>query len=773
MAFLSRLRSRSRDDKPQGGADEVRHLGPEDQDRLLEIARHAETVGTRRAAIRKLSDPGTIAEFLEGGEEAVRDEAQRALMEIASGAGGSALAAEALLKDTRHLQALARSAQLPEVRKAALERIDSAYALANLAKTAPDASVRGAALARVTEEDQLLAVALNGEHKDTAVGAMERLSNLDLVRKVAHSETSKAARRARTRLAPAPSEDAPPDVPTTLEEPSAEPDPPAAAEAPETTPILAAAEAPGAEPVTAEPPAPATPEPREVEAASEEAVEDTAQPAEATAAPEAEASHDKEQLEALCSRLEQAASNSSLTLRQVEACLRDARTDSSKTPPRILKRVRAARNKLFARAQELRDAEEWGRWAGGALQEELCRRIEELLPVQDLGRVGRDLRGLDEAWQRIHTTPPGQADVLRKRYQDARAILKGRIDADRARRQEAEDANRAAKEAICAEAEGLTSSTDWLKTAEQFKGLQERWKAIGATSRRDSEKLWTRFRAACDAFFTRRQEDRGRRKEEWARNLALKEELCVKAEALQDSSDWEPTAAEIRRLQASWKEVGAVRHNRSEQVWQRFRKACNAFFERYKHRDELARAQAREERETSLQALEALPLEGPAPENLSQTLQAAFVRARQLPVAPAEEEDALMKRLSAARDKLVAAHPASFRGTELDPEANQQRREKILARLEALATEVEALDRQEAPPTTADLAKRLKEALAARTIGGAADSSARRRAIQEEVMTSQAAWSRLGPVPGEAGTALETRLGGVLARLQRPVRTKA
>jgi hypothetical protein len=332
-----------------------------------------------------------------------------------------------------------------------------------------------------------------------------------------------------------------------------------------------------------------------------------------------------------------------------------------------------------------------------------------------------------------------------------------------------EEANRALKEAICVEAEGLASSTDWLKTAEQLKALQERWKKVGATSRRDSDRLWARFRAACDAFFTRRQEDRGRRKEEWARNLALKEALCVKAEALQDSVEWETSATEIRHLQASWKDIGAVRHNRSEQIWQRFRKACNAFFERYKHRDELARTQAREEREATLQGLEALPLEGAAPENLGQTIQAAFARARQLPIVPAEDEEALGKRLAAVRDRLIGAFPASFRGTELDPDANQQRREKILARLETLAAEIEALDRAEAPPpTTADLAKRLKEALAARTIGGASDSSARRRAIQEEVSSSQVSWTRLGPVPGESGALLENRLSKVLARLPRP-----
>ena len=98
---------------------------------------------------------------------------------------------------------------------------------------------------------------------------------------------------------------------------------------------------------------------------------------------------------------------------------------------------------------------------------------------------------------------------------------------------------------------------------------------------RSGKAVWERFRSACDRFFTRRQEDLKRRKDEWASNLARKEALCAQAEALAESSDWNASAATLKKLQAEWKTVGPVRKAKSEVVWQRFREACDRFFERY------------------------------------------------------------------------------------------------------------------------------------------------------------------------------------------------
>ena len=139
----------------------------------------------------------------------------------------------------------------------------------------------------------------------------------------------------------------------------------------------------------------------------------------------------------------------------------------------------------------------------------------------------------------------------------------------------------------------LADSTRWIQTAEAIKQLQAEWKTIGAVSRGHEKAIWERFRGACDRFFTRRQEDLKRRKEEWSTNLARKEALCEKAEALAESTDWDNAAAQLKQLQAEWKTIGPVRKTKSEVVWQRFRTACDRFFDRWIYNAEVPRVSYR------------------------------------------------------------------------------------------------------------------------------------------------------------------------------------
>jgi hypothetical protein len=249
--------------------------------------------------------------------------------------------------------------------------------------------------------------------------------------------------------------------------------------------------------------------------------------------------------------------------------------------------------------------------------------------------------------------------------------------------------------------------------------------------------------------------------------MAKKQALCERAEALAASTEWEATAAEVRKLQAEWKTVGPVRRDRSEAIWLRFRTACDAFFDRYKHRDEAERQARLAQREAAVKELETLVAGAgtdPAPASVAEEIQKLAARARQgTGLAPADEE-ALSARVAAARERAVAAWPEAFKGTDLDPEAGRARREKLLARVESLSAQAE-------PPASAlsgqDLARRLKEALATNTMGGRGEVEAKRRAEADEVKAAQAAWKRLPPLPGDAGQALEHRFRAACDRFFR------
>jgi hypothetical protein len=495
---------------------------------------------------------------------------------------------------------------------------------------------------------------------------------------------------------------------------------------------------------------------------------------------------DQEHLEALTQLAARAealvAKGAEAPLRDTDHVLRDIREavehpghfPTRKDRDAVLARLEAARKALYPLLQQLREDAEWKRWANVNVQEELCAAMEALAGVEDAEKAAHEMRELDARWKQAKEAPKEKAEALWTRFKAAREQVRARTDAFFAKQAEDLAANLARKEALCERAEALAESADWLKTAEELRKLQGEWKAIGPVPRAASQRIWERFRRPCDRFFTRWQEHRSQRTHEWADNLAKKEALCERAEAVRDSTDWEAAAAELKRLQNEWRTVGAVKKTRSEAVWQRFRAACDHFFDRYKNRDEHARLAAQAAREEIVAGLEALvPAEGAAaepPADLAERLQAAQATWRQAGSLPHDDLAAFEARYANARDAVVLAFPAAFAGSDLDPEANRKKADRLVARAEAILAEVAPGPAAERVVTAADLAARLRDALAQRTIGGPAAVEAKWQAAGNEIESLQAAWSRLGPLVGDDGRALAERFAKACRRFaeQRP-----
>jgi len=496
---------------------------------------------------------------------------------------------------------------------------------------------------------------------------------------------------------------------------------------------------------------------------------------------EAEAREDKARKEketlarltALGAQMERLARAANPAMRDVDHALREAKDALDNPGPlptrrdreAVLARMESGRKALYPIWQQLREDTEWKRWANVSVQEELCAKAESLLEMQDLEKAAEQVRDLDARWKQAKEAPKEKGEALWNRFKAARDQVKARCDAFFAKQAEELAQSLKRKEELCARAEALAESTDWLKTAEELKKLQGEWKEIGPVHRAQSEAIWRRFRRPCDRFFARRKENQGQREKEWSENLAKKDALCAQAEALQDSTDWEATTAEVKRLQGEWKAIGAVRKNKSEAIWQRFRKACDHFFERYKDRDNLERQAAAAAREALCQELEGLaPAEGTdaadPPNDLAARVQASQAAWRQAGEVSREQLEGLTGRFSRARNRLIEAWPRAFEGTDLDPDANRRKAEKLCARVEELLAQV-------GPPAAvsgADLAERLKNALATNTIGGAAAVEAKWQSAATEIESAQAAWQRLGPVPGETGRALLARFEAACRR---------
>ena len=475
---------------------------------------------------------------------------------------------------------------------------------------------------------------------------------------------------------------------------------------------------------------------------------------------------------------ERIAATPDATLKTLDRVLRDAREALAaiealpRTPDRDLVRDRLehARTVLGPRAQELRDADEWQRWANASVQEQIIARAEGLRAVEEPAEAARQLRDLQEEWRKVAAGPRDQGQALWRRFKTAMDDVRTRTDAYFAAQAQQRQEHLQRKLALCERAEALSESTDWIATADAIKALQGEWKTIGPGPRKDEQVAWDRFRTACDCFFTRRHEDLAQRKHAWSENLARKEALCVRAEALADSTEWDAAAAELKRLQAEWKTIGPVRKNRSEAIWSRFRAACDRFFERYKQRhviDLNVRLAAREVLIAEAHALAVPPEpappaagEEPGPDPPAAGDRVAAVRAlrarwAEAPVLPRDVLAPLTQRFEAALVAAVGAAPDAVRGTEFDVAANLRRLEDLVTRAERLAGP--DTGRREAASPATILAAQLREALAANTIGGRADDDAKVRAAEHEMRHLQSSWAQVGFVPDAQARPLAQR----------------
>ena len=477
-------------------------------------------------------------------------------------------------------------------------------------------------------------------------------------------------------------------------------------------------------------------------------------------------------MQQFCRQVEALATAEPLTLkagdramREIRATLEDrAPLPSKRDRQEIQARLEEARAKLAPRIQELRDADEWQRWANLQVQEEICREMETLKAEANLEVAGRRMRELQARWKQVALAPRAQGEAMWRRFKIAQDEVYARTSAFFAAQNEERAGNLVRKQALCERVEALAGSTDWVKTASEIQTLQAEWKTIGPVARGHEKAVWERFRRACDQFFTRRQEDLKHRKEEWSANLARKEALCVAAEEVADSTDWDQSAATLKQLQAEWKKIGPVRKSKSEAIWQRFRAACDRFFDRFKHRDQVELQEKAAVRETVIRELEALlPQESdqpvPAPENLYDTVHQARTKWQQAPELPRAVQQDLAARYHQAVARIVAAWPGAFAGTDLDPEATRKRMEKLLAKVEDLVSTHASRPANLSP--TELLAQQLRERLAANTMSGGSRAAeaedARWRAIEQEVRSAQAQWMRLGPVPPQVAGPLNER----------------
>ena len=218
----------------------------------------------------------------------------------------------------------------------------------------------------------------------------------------------------------------------------------------------------------------------------------------------------------------------------------------------------------------------------------LIDEAKALTTEEDVVIAFRRLQELHEKWRETGPVAKELREEIWQEFKDASAEINKRYQAFFEERKQREQANEAAKTALCERIEAitpdtLTSYSAWNKATETIMEAQKEWKTLGYASRKANNQLFSRFRATRDAFFAAKGEFFKTMKNNLAENLAAKTKLCEQAEALAASTEWRKTSDELVELQKKWRSIGAVPKKHSDQIWQRFMTACNTFFDNKKH----------------------------------------------------------------------------------------------------------------------------------------------------------------------------------------------
>lgn len=223
-------------------------------------------------------------------------------------------------------------------------------------------------------------------------------------------------------------------------------------------------------------------------------------------------------------------------------------------------------------------------------KEEFCQAAEKLSENENVVDAFKELQKLHEQWKEFGPVAKEFREQIWDRFKAATAVINKKYQAYFEEQKTKQAENLVAKTALCekveaiADKEDIKSSNEWNALSKGIEEIQKEWKTIGFASKKENQKIYDRFRAACDKFFGRKRDFYVQFKDNMNENLDKKMAIILEAEALKTSTEWKKATDQFISLQNRWKEIGAVPRKKSEQLWKRFRAACDEFFtERDKH----------------------------------------------------------------------------------------------------------------------------------------------------------------------------------------------
>ena len=326
----------------------------------------------------------------------------------------------------------------------------------------------------------------------------------------------------------------------------------------------------------------------------------------------------------------------------------------------------------------------------------LCEAAENLANEEDVISAFHQLQKLHQEFRETGPVAKGLREEIWNRFKAASTIVNRRHQQHFEEIKEKEQRNLDEKTVICEivesmEYDKMITFQDWHDKTEEILALQAKWKTIGFAPQKMNTKIFERFRNACDDFFKRKAEHFKALKGNMNENLERKKQMCEKAEALKDSTDWKATAETLTKLQKEWKETGPVAKKYSEAIWKRFVSACDYFFEQKSKAENANRNKEHEnldKKKAIIDKLNAINTEETSAENARNVIRELMAEWNSIGHVPFKDKDKIYKQYHSIVDSLFDKLNQSASKKKLNQfksglhkETNPQRERERLVRI--------------------------------------------------------------------------------------------
>ena len=305
-----------------------------------------------------------------------------------------------------------------------------------------------------------------------------------------------------------------------------------------------------------------------------------------------------------------------------------------------------------------REAREYDFKKNLGIKNHLCEAAEKLAEEPDVISAFHQLQELHQQFREVGPVAKELRDEVWTRFKAASTVINKRHQQHFDELRAKEEDNLVKKTALCEKVEDIVKdehkgANEWEKLTKEIIDIQAEWKKIGFAPQKMNVKIFERFRAACDDFFSKKAAFFKEMKQRYNENIAKKQSLIEKAEALMESTDWKVTTDKMIALQKEWKTIGAVPKKAGDELWSKFLEACNKFFEARN----AANAGTRNEERTNLDKKKAIIsqlkelVEGSV-DDLQEKVKGLVDEYAKIGHVPYKEKDKLYKQYHEVLDKL-------------------------------------------------------------------------------------------------------------------------